>query len=188
MKRLVSKTERERKKRRNQTIVGIILIFLMGLSVLGFALQGNIGKQENENTLTYNGFEFTLVGERWKIGNFIFSYNPEQVPDMGSDLNDFTFYQELPAYVYSENSEAEIEIIGNLELVAERVQNACMKGEGFECSENVPIKTCENNFIIIKESNITSIRQEDNCVYIEGPDEELLKLADQFLFKILGIK
>jgi hypothetical protein len=57
MKRLVSKSERERRAKRNQIIVGIVLVFLMVLSVLGFALQGNAGNQE-EDKIVYNGLEF----------------------------------------------------------------------------------------------------------------------------------
>ncbi len=187
MKRLVSKGERERKAKRNQIIVGIVLVFLMVLSVLGFALQGNSGNQE-EDKIVYNGFEFKYIDGFWRIGNFAFRYNPEQVPEIGFGLRDATFYQGLPAYIYSENGETEIEIKMNLELIAERVQRACIDEQGIECSEEFPVKTCEDNFIIIKEGNNTRIIQDNNCVYIEGPGQELTKLADQFLFKILGVK
>lgn len=187
MKRLVSKSERDRRAKRNQIIVGIALVFLMVLSVLGFALQGGTGNQE-EDKIVYNGLEFRYIDGFWRIGNFAFKYNPEQVPEIGFGLKGFTFYQRLPVYIYSENNGAEIEIRMNLELIAERVQRACIDEQGIECSEELPVKTCEDNFIIIKEGNVSSIRQENNCVYIEGSEQELLKLVDQFLFKILGIK
>jgi hypothetical protein len=110
------------------------------------------------------------------------------VPEIGSGLRDATFYQELPAYIYSENVEAETEIKMNLELIAERVQKACIDEQGIECSEELPVKTCEDNFIIIEKGNSSKIIQDNNCVRIEGQEEELLKLVDQFLFKILRIK
>lgn len=189
MKRLVSRSEREKKAKKNQVIIGVLLVFLMLLSILGFALQGGLGGgQNNENKLEYNGFELTYLNGFWRIGNFAFTYNPEEVPEIGLGLKDATSYQSFPAYVYSENSEAETEIMRNLEIVAQRIQNACIDEPGAECSEGDPTKTCEDNFIIIKENNSSSLRQEGGCVYIEGPSEELLKIADQFLFKILGIK
>lgn len=189
MERFISKSERERKTKRKQIIIGVSLAFLMMLSVLGFALQGGSGNQEDENSsdkVIYNGFEFTYINGFWVIDNFAFRYNPQQVPDIGFGLRDATLYQGFPAYIYSENDEAETEARMNLRLIAQRVQNACIEGE--ECSGNSPVKTCEDNLIIIKENNISSIRQENNCVYIEGQEEELLELVDQFLFKILGIK
>jgi len=185
MKRLVSKHEEEKRRKRNQIIVGVVLTVLMILGTVGFALQGNSGN-EDQSKLTYNGFDFAYTNGLWVIGNFAFKYNPRQVPDVGVDLKDATYYQGLPLYIYSENEDAEIEIYVNLRQIAERVQPACF--EGLECSEDLPVKTCTDNFIIIKESNNSRISQEDNCVYIEGSGEETIKLADQFLFKILKIK
>ena len=190
MKRFISKGERERKIKRKQIIIGISLTFLMVLSVLGFALQGSMGNSDEDSSdkIVYNGFEFRYINELWMIGDFAFRYNPEQVPDLGLGLRDATFYQGFPVYIYSENDEAESEARMTLRLIAERVQGACINEERINCSEELPVKTCEDNFIIIKENNISLIRQENNCVYIEGAEEELVKLVDQFLFKILGIK
>ncbi|MFH1311288.1 MAG: hypothetical protein ABIH65_02690 [Nanoarchaeota archaeon] len=188
MQRLISKHDEEEKRKRNQIIVGIILVVLMVLSVLGFALQGGSDGSGNEETdkLTYNGFEFSYINELWAIGNFAFKYNPNQVPEIGTDLKDATYYQGLPLYIYSENKDAEIEVYLNLRQIAERVQPACL--EGLECPGDSPIKTCTDNFIIIKETNNSRITQENNCVYIEGTKDEIVKLVDQFLFKILKIK
>ena len=190
MKRLISKGERERKIKRKQIIIGVSLTFLMILSVLGFALQGSMGNPDENSSdkVVYNNLEFRYINGFWMIGDFAFKYNPEQVPEIGFDLRDFTFYQGFPVYIYSENDEAETEARMNLGLIAERVQGACINEEGIECHEELPMKTCEDNFIIIKENNVSSIMQENNCVYIEGPEEELVKLVDQFLFKILGVK
>ena len=188
MERLVSKQEEERKRRRNQIIVGIVLVLLMILSTLGFALQGNSDNSVNEdpNKLTYNGFDFAYLNGLWVLGNFAFTYNPKQVPDITSELKDVTYYQGSPVYIYSENEEAEIEISVNFRSIAERIQQACILG--VECPNDAPTKTCTDKFIIIKESNNSRIVQEDNCVYIDGSKEELVKLADQFLFTILKIK
>ncbi len=188
MKKLISKSEREKRTKKNQITMGLILVFLMILSVLGFALQGNIGNKEDKDKMVYDEFEFTYINGFWRIGDFAFIYNPEQVPEIGFALKDATFYQGLPTYVYSENSESKTELKVNLALIAEEVQEACIDKEEIECPEGIPMKTCEDHFIIIREGNISLIKQENNCVYIEGPEEELLKLTDQFLFKILGIK
>jgi len=66
------------------------------------------------------------------------------------------------------------------------MQNACLEEEG--CKEDWPTKTCEDNFIIIEEKNETSIIQDNNCVFIQGPQENLTKISDEFLFRVLGVR
>ena len=67
------------------------------------------------------------------------------------------------------------------------MQKACP--EYVNCTdEDLPTKTCEDNFIIIKEGNYSNIIQDENCVFIEGKQEDLVQIVDEFLFKILGIK
>ncbi len=196
MRRIISGHERKRTRRRNQIIVGVILVLVMVFSTLGFAFQGgnffgNFGGDGNagsdsSNNMVYNDFEFVNQNGLWVLGSFVFKNVPQQVEDIGAGLKDINNYQGRPLYIYSESEEAEIEISVNLGQIARRVQKACV--EGLECSGDFPVKTCEDNFIIIKESNNSMISQEDNCVYIEGVKEDLTGLADQFLFKILGIR
>ena len=188
MKRFISKRERDRGAKRNQIIIGVALAFLMMLSVLGFALQGG-NNQEDEGSLEdviYNGVEFKYNNGLWVVDNFVFKYNPQQVEDIGFNLKDINNYQGKPVYIYSESEEAELEVYINLGQVAQRTQDACIENE--ECFGNFPVKTCEDNFIIIKENNNSIITQDNNCVYIKGLQEDLTKLTDQFLFKILGIR
>ena len=190
MRKIISGHERKRTRRRNQIIVGVILVFVMVVSTLGFAFQGgNLGDNQgsdSSNNMVYNDFEFVNQNGLWVLGSFVFKNVPQQVEDIGAGLKDIDNYQGRPLYIYSESEEAEIEISVNLGQVAQRIQEACL--EGLECSGDFPVKTCEDNFIIIKESNNSMISQENNCVYIEGVKEELTGLADQFLFKILGIR
>jgi hypothetical protein len=190
MKKLISKEEKERLRKRNQVVVGVILVFLMVASTLGYAIQGNLGNnQDNQNPseLNYNGFKFSYVNGFWVLGNFVFKNSPKDIQDInGSELKDAQNYQGKPAYIQSEDQEAEIEATLNLRQIAERVQNACIESAG--CPPDFPIKTCNDNFIIIKESEIERISQVDNCVYIEGKKENLIMLTDGFLFKVLGVK
>jgi len=192
MRKIVSKHREGRIRKRNQVIVGMILIFVMVGSVLGFALQGfnlgggNTGQNKDSNNIEYNGFEFVNQNNLWVLGNFIFRHVPQQVEDIGNISNDINNYQGLPLYIYSESEEAELEIFINLGNIVLRTQKACV--EGIECPGDFPVKACEDNFIIIMEKNISNIIQQDNCIFIEGRREDLTKLTDQFLFKILGIR
>ena len=204
MRRLTSKYQEERGKKRNQILIGLILIFVMFSSVLGFAFlnhsfigggnaqRDNFGSSnvnvDNFNSINYNGFEFIEQNNFWILNlnevNFIFRHNPTQVPRIASEIKPLETYQEKVLYLYSEDILAESEIKINLLQFTNGIEKACLKEE--KCGENVPVKTCEDNFIIIREGN-QSITQEDNCVFIEGKKEDLTKLADEFLFKLMGI-
>ncbi len=192
MRRLVSKEEEEKRRKRNQTILVVFLAFIMVLSTIGFAIQSNSGTALDGtvqgNEIEYNGYKFVNQNGLWVLGNFVFQNIPQKVEDIGSEsgIKPAGNYREKPAYVYSEDELAEIEIAVNLGQIALRVQKACP--ENTSCTIDLPVKTCTDNFIIIKEANNNSIVQKENCIFIGGKKEDLVALADQFLFKILGIR
>ena len=187
MRKIISKKEEAKKQQKNQVILGLILVGVMFLSVLGYAFSGSSG--ENKKT-KYNEFEFFEKDGLWysKVQNsyFIFRYNPYEVDDIESEIKPISFYYNEPLYLFSESNEASYEISNNFEKIVERIQPACID-EG-ECSGDFPVKTCENNFIIIKENNSTDIIQNESCVFIYGSYKDLTKITDEFLFKVLGIK
>jgi hypothetical protein len=193
MRKIVSKEERAKRDRRNQLIIGGILILVMVGSVLGYAFGREQDSTDTEKII-YNGLEFTKTGNLWDVDTgtyqLSFLYNPEETEKINSALNPLSRYSNQPLYISSENSEAEVEIYRNLfyqNQIVQRVQNACFEGEKCE-DETFPIKNCTDNLIIIKESNNTGIKQQNNCVFIEGSGKNLTKLSDSFLFKLTGIQ
>jgi hypothetical protein len=195
IRRIVSKKEENKKKRRGQLIAGIVMVAVMFFSVVGYSFMGRDGTGNEENTkIIYNKIEFVKVNGLWDatIGNFKFSfrYNPNEVDQVYSLLNLLNTYSGKPLY-FSANG-AEAEIARNLfyqNQIAQRVQYACLEGE--KCVNiDYPVKTCQDNFIIIKESenNNTRVEQKQNCVFIEGKKEDLIKLTDSVLFKMVGIQ
>ena len=192
MRKIISKEAEEKKRKKNQLLIGIVLIVVMVFSVLGYSLS-SFGNTSSSSTISYNGFKFTQTSNVWNLNTgghaFSFNYNPYQTEKINSALNLLSSYQGKPLYIFSENNDAEIEIYKNLfyqNQIVQRMQDACIEGE--KCNGDYPIKTCQDNFIIIKESNSSSIKQQDNCVFIEGNKENLTKLSDSFLFKIIGIQ
>ena len=191
MRKIFTKEEEEKRKRRNQFVVGGILIFVMVFSVLGYSL--NSGNNNTNEQINYNGFTFTKNSGLWYLNkdnlNFSFSYSPQEVNIINSSLNNINNYTGKPLYIYSESDEALTEIYRNLFYengIVQRMQNACPEGQN--CSGDIPIKSCDNNFIIIKDSNETEIKQQENCVFIEGKNENLTQISDSFLYKIIGIQ
>ena len=190
MRKIISKEEEDKKRRRNQFIVGGAMILVMLASTLGYAFTRE--ETTSSEKIIYNGFEFTKQSGFWETSvnsyQFFFAYNPKETPKINSVLNSFESYVGKPLYIYSENIEAATEIYRNLfyqNQIVERVQDACLVGE--KCESNAPLKACENNFIIIKESVNNRIMQNKSCVFIEGNMGNLTQLSDEFLFNIVGI-
>ncbi len=191
MRKILSKEEESKRTRRNQFLIGGILILIMVGSVLGYAF-GREQKTESEEII-YNNFEFVKSEGFWNTvsGSYqlSFYYNPKETGNINTVLNPLSAYSNKPLYIYSENNQADMEIYRNLfyqNKIVQRVQYACLDGE--KCAENSPLKTCADNFIIIKEGNTTQILQKDNCVIIEGEKGNLTKLSDNFVFKLMGIQ
>jgi hypothetical protein len=191
MRKIISKEEEKKKTSRKQLLIGGVMILVMVTSVIGYAF--NREEKSDTSKIIYNGFEFTKESGFWNVnvGNFQFSFlfSPEETEKINSGLNLLSNYEDKPLYIYSENSEAGTEIYRNMfyqSQIVQRMQNACIAGE--KCADDVPVKTCTDNFIIIREGNSSSVTQQDNCVFIEGNSENLTRLADGFLFKIVGVQ
>jgi hypothetical protein len=189
MRNIESKKDAEKKQKKNQIIIGAILIFIMLGSTFGIIVD-SFGNNSNTNKVEYNGYQFVGENDFWKttLGNyeFMFRYNPTQVEKINTSVKYLNSYSGLPLYISSEDYVAEVEIYRNLQNIVERFQGACLSEEN--CKENFPIKDCSNNFIIIKKANESRIYQDENCVFIEGKQENLTQITDEFLFKMLGIE
>lgn len=192
MKQILTREQEARKTRRNQLIIGIILVGLMILSTAGYAIN-NEGQTTTSSQVKYKGITFVKSSDYWDFSfngqNFITRYNPEEV----KDINVFTqltlnSYAGKPLYLVTESGQPEIELTTNLKNSVLRIQNACISEKN--CENNLPVKNCSiDNVIVIKEIiNATeSIYQDKNCVFITAEYSNLTRYEDAFLFKILGI-
>jgi len=190
IRRLTSKHDEDKRKKKNQIVVGVVLVFLMLLSTLGYSFGTNLSQQNQQGAIVnYNGYEFSYFNGLWSlnIGGTIFSFinSPATAFKTNSTLKSLTNYYGKPLYIYSENAEAEAEISRNLFGVSEEITPACIGGA--TCGEGIQIKTCEDNFIIIKETKEASISQENGCIFLYGPPESLTRVTDGFLLKIIGV-
>ncbi len=189
MRKIITREKRERIEKRNKTIVGLVLVGIMVFSVAGYAFY-NIRGEEIEK-IEYKNIEFVLKEDglwHFFIQGYEFStfFNPQQVQDIEvlGNLN-LGKLRGKPLY-FSHDSDVEgtQEIDRNVNIFMERVQKACI----YECEEDLPFKDCEeDNIIIIRESSETLIKQEENCIYILGKENELIKASDAFIFKFLGL-
>jgi hypothetical protein len=189
MREIESKKEIEKKQKRNQWIIGGILILVMMGSTFGIIVN-SFGTNSSADKVEYNGYKFVNENDFWTttIGDykFIFKYNPNQVERIQSELRYLDSYSGVPVYISSEDYVSEVEIYRNLGDVVQRFQGACLNETN--CQKDWPIKDCSNNFIIIKIANESKIYQDENCVFIEGKQENLTQMTDEFLYWITGIE
>lgn len=190
MRKITAKRQDARKQKRNQMIGSIVLVAILLLSILGYSF-GNENSSAEE--VYYKGYKFTEDNGFWVLEKdgftFSFRYNPNELEEVDSELNALESYSAKPLYISSEDIESESEIYRNLfyyNEVVSRMQLACLEGEICDDSE-LPVKTCEDNFIIVKESEKTEVTQENNCVFIKGKSEDLTKITDAVLLKIIGL-
>jgi len=190
MRKIISKEETERKEKRSRRIIGIFLLSIMMLSVFGI-VGDSIGQKSNTQAkLNYNGINFFNQQTRWIFSknNFNFSIinSPEDLKNITIGIiNPLGNYFGKPLYIYSDDKAVEYELYSNMQSVAFRIQPACLNAT--KCAGDYPIKTCENNFIIIEKSNETGVTQDQNCLFIRGQEKELQLLTDAFLLKMLEI-
>jgi len=183
----------EKKKdnsKRNQLFLALFLIGIMIFGTVGYSfMSGGENGEEEIETKVYSGMKFTKYNNYWNLEkdglSLAFSVFPSSNQTINSQVKNYLVYDSEPLYIYSEDYSSTSEIYNNFNQIAQRIQLACYEKD---CGENLPIKDCLSNFIIIKESNITNISQQENCVFIEGKSEELLNLTDEFLFKTFKIK
>jgi hypothetical protein len=186
MRKITSKHVDNKKQKRKGLIVGGVLIFIMLFSVLGSGLY-LFGDENESRTIKYQGYEFFENGGLFyfELGDYQFALqnNPNELPEIGGEINPINNYENQPLYFFSENENVGWIIPANLNAVVQRMQDACYE----ECEEDYPVKTCEDNFIIVREGETNKIEQIDNCVFIEGDLDKLGELSDVFLLKVLGI-
>ncbi|MFA5019528.1 MAG: hypothetical protein WC533_00335 [Candidatus Pacearchaeota archaeon] len=193
MREIKSKEEQDKKKRRNQIIIGVILIGLMVISTAGYSFF-NEDNKNNKNKITYNGFEFNRNDNGyWEIEidgeKFITLYNPKETEDISLDF-DITIeqYYQKPLYGVFKEQYAEAEILNNIGRYIQRYQrDVCV--EGIKCdNENAPVKNCSSNIMFFSISNETNIYKQDNCLFIKSSESEQIKSADRIIFKMLGVQ
>jgi hypothetical protein len=193
MRKIITKDERHKINRRNQLIIGGVMIGLMLLSTLGYAISVKEGNNKNDvKKLEYKGIIFLKESEYWLFqysgANFITKYNPKETENISSFGYLFLEkYKDKPLYIAGDRAEAYMEINTNLMQLVQRIQPSCNEKN---CSENLPVKNCsiDNIIIFIVPNNSSdSIKIQEKCIIITADYPERIRYADNVIYKILGI-
>lgn len=189
IKKIMTKSEIEKKNNRNKLIVGIVLVAVMVMSTLGYSLLS--GEEEGGGTkITYNGTDFYKNGVEWQASingqTLSFLYSPPELGNIKVPASvKMGQFNSKPLYFDSDNPSMYYEIARNLQYYVSKIDYACLNES--DCPNEIyPIKTCSDNLIIIRNANQTSIKTENNCTFISG-NESALEAGDAFLYKVLGV-
>jgi hypothetical protein len=173
-----------KKQKRNQIVMGVILVALLVVSTAGFSLMSS--KDGDKNSYKENGINFFRQNGVWvaEIGGetFGFQYLPSEVENISVRNNfDLGDYVDKPLYFVGQSGGIP-EVLGVLGRYASRYQEACL--ENISCGGDFPVKDCTDNLIIFEEGN-PEVYAEENCVYLRG---DPLHASDAFLYEVLKIR
>lgn len=191
MRKIKSAADVTRVQRRNNIILGVVMIVLLTLSSVGYSLMSADG--ESENVVSELGFDFVRDGGLWKVNIgteiFGFMYLPSELGDVDVDniSVELGIYFGQPLY-FVNPGEGVGEILNNIGRYILRNQESCFLedlGDLTSCEGNLPVKDCGSNLIVFYEGNDTRVYAEENCVFISG---DVLMGSDAFLYEVLGIR
>jgi len=184
MRKIRSQADADRKMKRNNLIMGIVLVGLLVVSTAGYSLISS--DEEVSNSVSEFGVDFSRVNGLWGAefggGVFWFQNLPSEVSNISVNGSfDFDGYVNQPLYFVNPNEGAS-EILVNLESVLLRYQEACLNGS--VCEGDLPAKGCDSNLIIFIDNNESEVYQNESCVFIVG---DAVRATDAFLYKLLGV-
>lgn len=184
MRKIETKEALEKKKKRNQIILGSIMVFLLTFSYLGYSIMSR--QSTDTSTTKDSGLEFYRENSQWKITideeEFAFQYLPSEVSNINTNISTTLGNYAGKTLYFVNPNEGYSEILTNIANYVQRYQEACVENQ--TCTGDVPTKTCDDNLIIFEQSNETKVYSNNNCIYITG---DSIKGSDAFLYKILGI-
>lgn len=183
MSRIKSLGEISRKEERTKRISGIVIISLLLLSTIGFALSmvnfgANPTIEEEIQGFSNNGqyWIYTVGSQKYYFTHHVDELNLSLF-NITKNLADFGGKQ---IYVDSELTGGLQEIYNSLGLYLGKINEACYG----TCDKDLPELDCSiEPLIVIRESTVESITEEQSCIFINGN----MKTLDSFLYKVLGI-
>lgn len=196
MQKILTGKEKGKKVRRNQLIVGFILIGLMVLSTAGYAISNGDKSSTSSGSqqINYNGIQFVQSSSYWTFSkggsDFSTRYNPQETQGLlvTTDFN-LNTYSGKALYVVGDTSDAIYEVSRNFNSLVLRMQQACLDEKN--CKDNFPVKDCKtDNIIVMREplaNESESVYKTNNCAFIVAEGLNQTRYADAFIFKTLGI-
>lgn len=186
---------KQRKQRKSQIIMGGVLVFLMLFGMMGIFTYNN-----SSADYEYNGFEFTWDGRMYYTeieGKEMSFYTlPPQLVDINVTPTFKNKIRSRGMYItFNPNQESNnlifIDVVRN--DLTKNIQSYVISTIT-EPSDtyDLPIITCENAtstipVIYINVGNETSVKQEGECLILNGKQSDLLRIRDLIIYTFYGV-
>lgn len=210
--KLPSRKEKKEKERLNRIIFSVLVALIMIASIVGFALEFRYDSLENKNIHEVKIFDKKIQVETFHSKNETDDVMLYFTPHIDVFLNKkYYFYSHnklreksirLLLYLtyFSLLNEACLnESLSEEEVNEEKVEREVKEEKEAEekeidvlnasiCNEILPLKTCDDNFIVFEYSNVSAIKRKRNCIIISGNETTIDKSIDRFLYELFSIK
>ncbi|VVB80672.1 Uncharacterised protein [uncultured archaeon] len=179
----------EKEKKRNQIILGIVMMVLIVLSSAGYAIMSRDGSTSKVQKVQYGNLVFTQGNNYWQtqLGNKIlyFTNLPQNISNVtiSSILPSLGNYSGNNLYVVNSNI-AVSTLSAALEGIASKIQEACLINQTNCVNKDLPIKDCSSYVIVYEEATNTSVEVKDKCVYLKG---DFFVATDKFVYRLFNI-
>ena len=205
----ISKKPKITSKKEKDTIKYIIYcaIIFMGFFLI-LAFSSKLIDTGDDNYYSYHGFDFIesndmvqtqiqLKTDKTKLYTIELRYGPRDVKDIPIIGEPHYFVLPEEMYVAFDPEEENLQYIGvatadiqmNLiKVLGKKLTAACIK-ESEECGDTL-VRDCGNSelpIIIVRSDPVALVEQKGNCLYVQGPDMDVIRAADRFLLYLYGI-
>lgn len=181
MRKILSPKEIESKRKRNNSVIAVIMLGVLLAGTIGYGFMSSLRTQDN--TDDNQDTNIRQVGDRWEVKHnnniFYLDNSLDEVKNISVTTHS-TIYNlaDSKLYIASDNQAVLNEIASVLSKYT-TTQQACYG----PCPDNpdLPEKNCTSNLIVWQDSTENKVYQEENCIFIEGD----LQAVDAFLYTLL---
>jgi hypothetical protein len=183
MRRIETQGDIEKKRKRNNIILSVLMLVILVGSTVGYAFMYYTGSENNSQTGTTGNEKIRQVGSKWRVNvsgaEFQLSSSPESIANVSVEnfISSGNYYGKT-VYIDSNSNEITYEIASIVGKFAEKVQEGCLGA----CERNLPEKNCSDYVIVWNRTREDRVYQKENCVFIDGS----IRSVDAFLYKLIG--
>ncbi len=167
--------------------------------VMTFSIMGYVGSSFFDDSgivpENYNNIDFFNTSNSWtaNIGGRVYAFQnyPGTLESLTLPIDPINWLGTEKIYL-GYKPKGEFNVQQQLVLLSTifqsnnvRPQLACTVEK--DCPD-IPIINCEKNGLILKQSDISKISKQDNCLVLSAPDtSELQKLTERLIYRLLGV-
>lgn len=190
---------KRREKSYTKLVISLFIAFIMVSSILGYYY----GTSEDIESYKYNEYNFKKIDNRWVtyIGKtpYYLTYDPKSLEDIeiNRNLNLAEFNSAKKIYLTFNPDEIPGEVISEMQiyfmpLLSSKVFFIMACTEDIPRCEDAVLKTCsdatsEEKIIQIEIVNDTIVNYNNNCLSIQGENEDLIRAVDRIIWDMLGV-